>query len=166
MRSLYNPPWDATDSEKRTLRSQAEDLVRLRGVNAVPDPPRDIQVQSGSRKVIVSWSRPVVFDDIASWRVYKGDEKILYQTIKDAGTRICEVSANAGASPPSTNIFISSVSSSGFESRKVQVQGTALTEGAAPSDPAPPQGFTAGGAGGQDTTGGGTGTTGTGDRSL
>lgn len=150
-RSFYQPSWAANDKERFDLRADAASQVRVSGTGKRPSPPRDLKIQSGARKVIVTWSKPVNDNDVAGWRIYKDTEAFLYDAIKDAGTRILEVSANGGATPPTVNVFVSSVSPSGTESVKVQIQGSATAEAGAPTDPAPP-------APSGDLGGGGTGT--------
>lgn len=123
-----------TPQQKQDARSQAADMTRTRGTNQVPQPPLGVITQSSSRAIVVSWSLPTKPNaDIQRWRVYKGDESSLYQEINDRGIRQCVVDATAGSSPPTTNIFVSSVNSIGQESVKVQAQGTATPETGAPT---------------------------------
>lgn len=138
------------NSEQRQLaKSQAKDIVLTRGTAQRPQPPRDIIVQSGPRGMLVTWNLPTGFNtDIQRWRVYKGDENTLYAEVFDRGTREHFIEATAGATPPVTNIFVSSVNNFGIESQKVQVQGSAAVEAGAPSMPSVPPGYNDGGAGG------------------
>jgi len=144
------------NSQQRQLaRTQATDMTRTRGVARVPSPPREIVPQSGPRGVLVTWSLPAGYsDDIAKWRVYKGDENTLYQEIADRGTRQCFVEVTAGSTPPANNIFVSSINLLGQESPKVGVQGTAEVEANAPPMPGVPPGYNQGGSGGGNKGGG------------
>jgi hypothetical protein len=94
---------------------------------------------------------PVAFSDIVGWRVYKNDESTLYSDIRDRGTRQCMVETTAGSTPPTTNLFVSSVNAFGIESPKVQTQGKAAIEAGAPAMPGVPPGYNQGGAGGGNT---------------
>jgi hypothetical protein len=109
--------------------------------------------------VFLSWSLPSGFNaDIQRWRIYKDDENTVYAEIFDRGTRQHFIETTAGASPPVTNLFVSSLNSLGIESQKVQVQSQAAIEAGAPSMPSSPPGYTSAGAGG--------GSRGTGYRTL
>jgi len=119
--------------QKWTVRAQAADLTRTRGTGRVPQPPQGVIVQSSSRGILVSWSLPANSTDIQRWRVFKDDESSLYSEINDRGIRQCLVQADAGSSPPVTNVFVSSVNSIGSESVKVQAQGKATAEASAPA---------------------------------
>lgn len=137
--------------ERQNARAQAADVTRTRGTAQVPQPPRDIICQPGPRGMLVTWNLPAGFNnDIQRWRVYKDDENTLYADINDRGTRQCFVEATSGATPPTVNVFISSVNNLGVESAKVQAQGKASTEAGAPSMPSVPPGYTATISGGGD----------------
>lgn len=146
MRSLYRPAWGATQQEKTLLRSQAADSVRVRGTGQTPDPPRDLQAQSGNAKVLLSWKPPGT--PISGYRIYRDNEHTLVLAVQDAGTLLADVPAGTGATPPPTNFFISCVNAFGNESRKVQVISAAKVDATAPSDPAPPPDTSGGGGGG------------------
>lgn len=138
------------NSEQRQLaKSQAKDIVLTRGTSQKPQPPRDIITQAGPRGILVTWNLPEGFNtDIQRWRIYKGDENTLYAELMDRGTRQHFIESTSGATPPVTNIFVSSVNNFGIESAKVQVRGQASTEAGAPSMPAVPPGYTDTGSGG------------------
>jgi|SRR5580704_1141845 hypothetical protein len=138
------------DAQQKTVaKATARDLTLTRGTAQVPQPPRELIAQSGPRGILVTWSLPSGLNtDIQRWRVYKGDENTLYADINDRGTRQCFVEATAGATPPVTNIFISSMNMLGVESPKVQVQGAAIAEAGAPAMPSVPPGYTSGNSGG------------------
>lgn len=125
-------------------QAQAASWARTNGGNRRPQPPRNPQAQGGSRKVLVTWDMPFVSDDIIGWRIYKDNENSMLDSIYDPNVRQYTVQATAGATPPTINVFISSLSKRS-ESSKVQVQGAALAESGAPTDPAPPPGSAASG---------------------
>jgi len=147
--------WYLPPSQKAPERIKAADYLVTRGTRQPPQPPRDIVSQAGPRGILLTWSLPAVFNDIAGWRVYKDDEKTLYHAIFDRGTRQAFIETTAGDAPPTTNLFVSSVNAFGAESGKVQVQGKAVTEAGAPTMPTVPPSYT--GTGGNNT---GTGRTG------
>lgn len=136
--------------QKFNARVQAADLTRTRGTKTLPQPPRDIIAQSAPRGLLVTWNYPVVNQDIQRWRVYKGDESTLFAEIKDRGTRQCFVDATAGVSPPTVNIFVSSMNSAGVESARIQVQGKAIAEIGAPTLPTSPPEYNSVNSGGRD----------------
>jgi hypothetical protein len=124
------------------MRLQVTDFVRQRGTSKQPAPPRDLIAQSSARGVSVVWGLPSGANpDIAGWRVYSGDENTLVGKIADRGTRNFTVPANSGSTPPSNNIFVSSVNALGVESPKVQIQGKATVEAGAPALAVPPAGY-------------------------
>lgn len=123
-------------------RQKALDVLRTRGTLKLPQAPRDIIAQSGSRGVFLTWGLPQVFFDIVGWRIYKDNENTLYTEIRDRGNRQCFVEATAAATSPITNFFISSINQLGRESQKVQVQKAASNESAVPAMPPPPPGYT------------------------
>jgi len=138
--------------QKQQAKMQSRDIVLTRGTAQRPQPPRDIIAQSGPRGVLLTWNLPAGFNtDIQRWRVYKDDENTLFADINDRGTRQHFIETTAGATPPVTNYFVSSINSLGVESQKVQVQGIAAVESGAPTMPSVPPGYTAGGSGGGNT---------------
>lgn len=139
-----------TPADKQAERNKALDSLRTRGTPRIPDPPRDVIAQPGSRGVLLAWGLPAVFFDIVGWRIYKGDENTLYHELRDRGTRQMFVEATAGTTPPNNNFFISSMNAFGKESQKVQIQGKATAETGAPSMPGAPPGYTSGA--GSDTS--------------
>lgn len=128
--------------------SAARQFVKQNGNGLRPNPPRNLQAQSGSRKILVTWDAPLVADGVVGYKVYTENESSLLDTLYDANVRQYSVAATAGSSPPIKNIFISSFSKNS-ESVKVQIQGRALTETGAPADPKPPAGSAASGDTGQ-----------------
>jgi hypothetical protein len=150
---LRNYGQNMTLAERQIARAQAADATRTRGTSNKPQPPRDIQCQSGPRGLLVTWSLPAGFSgDIQRWRVYKNDESTLYQEVNDRGTRQCFVECTAGDAPPVVNVFVSSVNALGIESQKVQAQGQAAIETSVPPMPNVPVGYNDGGSGGGDTS--------------
>jgi hypothetical protein len=141
-----------TTGERQNARTEAANLTRTIGTKQVPQPPRDIVVQPASRGVLVTWNYPTVNFDIQRWRVYRGNENTLFSEIKDRGTRQVFVEATAGSSPPTINIFVSSVNALGIESAKVQVQGKATAETGAPTMPTVPPEYNSVNSGGKDTS--------------
>lgn len=130
MRNLSD--WSASGvMQKQKARVQAEDYLRLRGSKQIPQPPRGLFFQSGPQGFFVSWSLPAQFDDIVGWRIYKGDEATLYQEIRDRGIRQKFINSTAGATPPTVNIFVSSVNALGVESAKIQGHGSAKADATA-----------------------------------
>lgn len=125
-------------SDKMRLSAQ----IQLRGTDTAPAPPRDVQCQSGARKVLLTWKLPERHDDITRWRIYRDTESNLAMEVADKGTRQMFMDVTAGATPPVVNFFVSALNAMGTESRKVQVQGSALAEASAPADPALPPGYT------------------------
>ena len=118
------------------------DVIRTRGTEQAPDPPRGLVTQPGPRGVLVSWSLPADFNDIVGWRVYKDTESSLFADIRDRGTRQYFIDSTAATSSPKVNIFVSSVNALGRESNKVQVQSSALSETGAPAFPVSNRSFT------------------------
>ena len=122
--------------------------ARSNGTSGRPDAPRNLQAQAGSRKVLVTWDAPVVATGIVGYRIYKDNESSLLDSIYDPNVRQYSVPASAGSSPPTINMFVSSISKRS-ESVKVQIQGKATAESGAPADPSPPSGSAASGATGK-----------------
>ena len=123
-------------------------FARQNGVTARPNPPRNLQAQSGSRKILGTWDAPIVATGIVGYRIYTDNENSLLDTLYDPNVRQYSVPASAGSSPPTKNIFISSFSKNN-ESVKVQIQGKASVEAGAPTDPAVPPASAASGSTGE-----------------
>lgn len=115
----------------------AASWVKANGPSSRPNPPRNLQAQSGSRKVLVTWDTPIVSDGIVGYKIYKDNEGSLLDSVYDPNVRQYPVPASSGSTPPSVNIFVSSFTKRD-ESIKVQVQGAATAEAGAPADPKPP----------------------------
>lgn len=122
----------------------ATQYFRVNGNGQRPSPPRNLQAQSGSRKILVTWDAPIVSDGIVGYKIYTDNENSLLDSLYDPSVRQYSVPATAGTSPPTKNIFISSISKSG-ESVRVQIQGKASVEAGAPVDPSVPPGSAASG---------------------
>jgi hypothetical protein len=131
-----------TPQERAVARSNAADAVRNRGTAKKPLPPRDLLAQSGPRGILVNWRKGAGFtSDTTGYRIYKGTEASLFAEIHDANTMQHFIEATAGAAPPVTNIFVSSINKLGVESAKVQVQSVAAVEAGAPIMPSTPPSF-------------------------
>jgi len=138
-------------------KADAQSWARQNGTTKRPDAPRNLQAQSGARKILVTWDAPEVADGVIGYKIYVDSESSLLDTLYDANVRQYNVPASSGSTPPKKNVFISAFSKR-FESVKVQVQGSATAEAAAPSDPSPPAGSAASGqTGGSFAVDGGSG---------
>lgn len=131
-----------TIQERQIARTQASDMVIARGTGRVPGAPRDLFVQSGPRGILLNWRPPATNVDVSGYRVYKDDENSLFAELRDPGATQHFIETTAGASPPTVNLFISSIGKLGTESPKVQIQGTATVEAGAPSMPSTPPTYT------------------------
>ena len=132
-----------TPQERTKARTQAQDITIARGTDRKPGIPRDISLTSGPRGILVNWRAPVDYTlDVAGYRVYKDDETKLFQEVRDPLTTQCFVEATASTTPPTVNIFVSTVSKLGRESAKIQAQGTATAETGAPAMPTTPPTYT------------------------
>jgi len=130
-------------------QAAATEWFRVNGDNRMPNPPRNLQAQSGSRKVLVTWDAPDNKTGIIGYRIYKDTEGQLLDTINDANVRQYSIPASSGATPPVINVFVSSFSKQ-RESQRVQAQGSASVEAGAPVDPPPPTNSAATGTTGRD----------------
>jgi hypothetical protein len=133
-------------------QAAAVQYFRVNGDNSIPDPPRNLQSQSGSRKVLVTWDAPVITNGIAGYKIYTDNEGQLLDTVTDPNVRQYNVPASAGSTPSVMNIFVSSFTNQ-QESMQAQIKGSASVEAGAPADPSPPSGSGASGNG--PTIGGG-----------
>lgn len=132
-----------TTEQRQAARAQASDMVRTRGTGQKPKPPQDVFVSSGPRGILVNWRPSAGFTgDIAGWRVYKDSEQSLFAEIRDPSTTQHFIESTAGATPPSVNIFVSSINKLNVESGLVQAQGTATIESGAPVMPPTPPTYT------------------------
>lgn len=129
------------DLQRLLEKQQAANIIRARGSARIPDAPRDIQVQKASRGVYVSWKLPEVHDVILGWRIYLNTENNLVRDVRDKGTRQVFIPLNAGATPPTYNIFVCSYSALGRESELVLQQGKAQVEAGAPTVPTASAGY-------------------------
>lgn len=130
--------------QRQVVKAQAADIVRSRGTGRTPGVPRDISLQSGPRGILVNWRGPDGFrDDIAGYRIYKGDENTLYAEITDPNTTQHFIETTAGSSPVVTNIMVSSINKLGVESPKtIPMQSQASVEAGAPAMPNTPPTYT------------------------
>lgn len=152
-----------TQTSEYLDKAAAQSFIRQNGITARPQPPRNLQAQSGSRKILVTWDAPLVIDGLTGYAIYTENEGSLLATINDVSVRQYSVPASAGSSPPTKNVFVSCLSKNG-ESVKVQIQGKASVEAGAPADPTVPPGSAASGTTGgfiKPTTGGSGGGSGT-----
>lgn len=132
-----------TPEERAVARTQAQDMTIARGTDRKPGVPRDISLTSGPRGILVNWRAPANYTlDVAGYRVYKDDETKLFQDIRDPLTTQCFVEATAGTTPPTVNVFVSTISKLGRESAKIQAQGSATAETGAPTMPSTPPTYT------------------------
>jgi hypothetical protein len=136
-------PFNPATGEPLDQRT-AKAFIRQNGTTSRPQPPRNLQAQSGSRKILTTWDAPIVADGIVGYKIYTENENSLLDTLSDPNVRQYSVPASAGSSPPTKNIFISSFSKNN-ESVKVQIQGKASVEAGAPTDPSVPAGSAASG---------------------
>lgn len=150
--------YSANPVQRQALRQQQTDILRIRGTAQIPPPPREVTVQSAPRGIFLSWSEPDPRDEnarfIAGWRIYKDDDRTLYEEIRDRATRQKFIEATAGSAPPTTNVFVSSINALGKESASVQAQGAAIAETGAPTMPASPAEYTTTYSGGGDRNSG------------
>lgn len=128
-------------------QAAATQYFRVNSDNRACNPPRNLQAQAGSRKVLATWDAPVLATGIVGYKIYTNNEGQLLDTINDPSVRQYNVPASAGASPPVMNIFVSSFTNQ-RESMPAQVQGSASPEAGAPADPPVPTGSAASGTGG------------------
>lgn len=137
--------WPMNPQTSEPLDQQAATaFARQNGTNARPQPPRNLQAQAGSRKILATWDAPIVTDGIVGYKIYTDNEGSLLDSIYDPNVRQYSVPASAGSAPPTKNIFISSISKNN-ESVKVQIQSKASVEAGAPVDPSVPPGSAASG---------------------
>lgn len=137
--------WPRNPDTAEPLDQQAaRAFIRQNGTTSRPNPPRNLRAQSGSRKVLATWDAPLVADGIVGYRIYTENENSALDTLYDPNVRQYSVAASAGSTPPTKNIFVSSISKNS-ESTKMQIQGTATSEAGAPTDPTPPPGSAASG---------------------
>lgn len=128
-----------SSEQRQVAKAQAADMVRSRGTGQKPSPPRDVFLQSGPRGLLVNWRLPAGLNsDVAGFRIYKDNENALFAEIRDPNTTQHFIEATAGTTPPTTNIFVSSINKLNVESATIQAQGAALTEAGAPTMPSTP----------------------------
>lgn len=145
MKSILRGYGIGMDTRQRQIaRSQAKSMMVTQGTIRPPRAPVDLVAQSGPRGVLINWRFPQGnVNDIVGWRVYKGDEISLFAAINNPGTTQWFVESTAGTTPPTINIFVSSVNRLGIESSKVGTQAKATAETGAPTMPPTPDSFAA-----------------------
>jgi hypothetical protein len=144
--SILKIPWSATREQSNQLRQNAKEILAVRGDGTTPNPPRSLQAQPGSRKIMLTWCSDPTNGPGVRARIYKNTEKDLYTQLA-AGVNNCDVNVPVGAV---VNIFVSFIQPNGIgESKKVWCQSSALAEAGAPVDPPPPAGHS------DEPTGGG-----------
>lgn len=132
-----------TAQDRAQARRDAQDTVIARGTDRKPDAPRDVVLTPAPRGLLANWRAPAfAAGDLAGFRIYKDDETKLFAEIRDPTATQHFVEATAGTTPPTTNIFVSSVSKLGRESAKVMAQGAAIAETGAPAMPTTPATYT------------------------
>jgi hypothetical protein len=137
MKSLYQPRWGASQLEQLQERRRAEELMRLRGDNRKPDPPRDLMSQPGSRSALVTWKPPIEIERVAGYRVFTPTERDLFDTFEDPLLSSVTIPLSSGATPASQAVYVSCFSRGGIESNRVQVICSPTAEAGAPAQPTP-----------------------------
>ena len=136
MKSVIGLQLGADHSGLARNKVRAVTQVRAHGTQRIPDLPRGLVVQPGAGGALVTWHLPLRYDDVTGYRIYVGSEKNLAIQIRDRGTRQIFVPLTAGATPPTSNIFISAVN--GFrESGRIQVQTAAQPDAGTTPPPTP-----------------------------
>lgn len=107
-----------------------QNLQQLAAANPVgptqaPHPPTDLIAQPGSLQVVLSWAAPQINADVAGYKVYKGNESNLFQTIADPNTKQCTISVAANTP---VGLYVSSFNAAGVESAKIFVLGQSNTD--------------------------------------
>ena len=153
----YTPSDFTNQGQWARERRQAAEILRLRGTDRKPMPPRDVFCQAASRGFLVTWKMPSVSYDLAGFAVAADTESNVIFSTRDTTARQYRLDSTAGAAPPSRNIFVYAFNYAGVFANPVQTQGVAAAEAAAPVEPAPPPGYAAEGGAGAGTggTGGG-----------
>lgn len=153
---IFRAPWKSSFAGFRE-RALARDATANLGSGKRPNPPRSIVAQGGSRKIVVTWNSDPNNESNVRYRVYRNTESELY---RECVEQHCEVSCSTSATPALINIFVSAITPTGIESRKVLVQCAPAAEAGAPAEPSPPAGWSrepTGGSGGGSRSGGGGG---------
>jgi len=111
---------------QRLLQENSATLLKISGAKKRPLPPRNLIAQGGSLELLITWNAPQIrSSDIAGWRVYRDNETNLVQNITDPSARQTRVKVPANTS---VALYVSSVSTRGAESSKVQIIGKANTD--------------------------------------
>jgi hypothetical protein len=131
MKAVYS----RLEDPERSRRRQTDEIMRLRGDNRKPDPPRDLIAQAGSRSALITWKAPILAERVAEYRIYSPTETDLVGTTKANNYTL---PLSSGSSPSSQAVYVSCVSLGQLESNKVQAIAVATAETGAPAQPAPP----------------------------
>lgn len=86
-----------------------------------PQPPRNIQVQTGTMEVLLSWNMPADLRGVDGFRVYQDTESNLVFETKDLGARQIRIKMEAAKT---RLFFVSCVSRLGRESVKMPKLGS------------------------------------------
>ena len=155
MPSFFKPDWAMSSEARDRYRAQQREIIRLRGPDRPPNPPRSVIAQGGNAKAVVTWSGDPGNPSQCKTRIYKNTESGLYAEIP-AGVHWADVSGTPGTT---INIFVSTITPTGLaESRKIHKQCSipAQTVGQPPPpDPNPPAGWSGEPSGGGGKSGSG-----------
>jgi hypothetical protein len=152
MKSSIGPQLGSNRTAMLQQRNQAVNKVRTHGTSKLPLMARDAQVQPGAGGTLLTWKLPVNSENVTGYRVYLGTESNLHAQIRDRGTRQLFIPLSSGATPPVTNLFVSTIN--GFrEGPRVHIQAQPLPDTTAPGpNPTPPTDWTNVFSGGLDKT--------------
>lgn len=110
---------------ERFIQEQAAAGTLLLGSSGRPNPPRNLIIQAGSQKVVLTWNGPQNMVGIVGWHVWKDTENNLVLTIDDVTTRQAQIQLQSNTN---TGFFVSSFNALGIDSIKVQIIGKANTD--------------------------------------
>jgi len=152
MKSVLPVQLGANRAAMLQSRVQAVTQVRAHGTQKLPAAPRAVSAQAAEGGALLTWHLPERYEDVTGYRIYVGSEKNLAIQVRDRGTRQMFVPLQAGAAPPNTNIYVSTVN--GFrEGPRQLVQGAALANAQTPgAKPVPSSDYLAQFSGGLDKT--------------
>lgn len=117
--STYVASKGVLDKERQETAASTGQFV---GSLKYPDAPRFLKAVGGPLQVVLSWTPPVKFSNVAGYNIYQGTESVRIATISSSTT------LQYAAQVPSAGVYafyISCVNNSGKESAKIQVKGTA-----------------------------------------
>lgn len=116
MRAYGEFQWPPSPRQAIRFRKDS-DLLNLRGTGRSPASPLGLRALASSGKVSLDWEPPAVKKEISGWRIYQGTESNFIMQVPDLKTTHAEIALSAGT----YSFFVSSVSSTGKESSKIQV---------------------------------------------